>query len=83
MWSFIFFEKYKKKKKKRYSFYPCHAELILMFSQSDRIYARQTIHLIQVVDTNSHTEWQSVDPDRLASEEEANWSGSTLFAKAG
>ena len=25
----------------------------------------------------------SADPDQLASEEEANWSGSTLFAKAG
>ena len=25
----------------------------------------------------------SADPDELASSEEANWSGSTLFAKAG
>ena len=25
----------------------------------------------------------SADPDQLASEEEANWSGSTLFTKVG
>ena len=66
---------------------PCPAEWIkmpysfLIFSQSD--------YLNQAVDKNLHTKWQtnvlnenSVDPDQLASEE-ANWSGSTLFAKAG
>ena len=47
----------------------------LIFSQSD--------YLIQVVDINSHTLMaNSADPDQLASEE-ANWSGSTLFAKTG
>ena len=48
--------------------------LLLIFSQSD--------YLIQAVDVNSHSNWQTVDPDQLASSE-ANWSGSTLFAKAG
>ena len=33
--------------------------------------------MIQVVDTNSHTQLQTVQI------QEANWSGSTLFAKAG
>ena len=46
----------------------------LIISQSD--------YLIQIFYINSNTEWQTVDPDQLASEE-ANWSGSTLFAKAG
>ena len=41
-----------------------------------------THFLIQVVDTNSHTMTNSADPDQLASSE-ANWSGSTLFVKAG
>ena len=49
---------------------------LLIVSQSD--------YLIQVVDTNSHTEWQTVQIQiswlLLA---EANWSGSTLFVKAG
>ena len=41
------------------------------------------IYLIQIVDINSHNLMaNSADPDQLASEE-ANWSGSTLFAKAG
>ena len=45
---------------------------LLIFSESD--------YLIQVVDTNSHNN-KSADQDQLASE--ANWSGSTLFVKAG
>ena len=59
---------------------PCHAEYIkisrplLIFSQSD--------YLIQVVDTVIYLMANSVDPDQLASAE-TNWSGSTLFAKAG
>ena len=58
----------------------CHAQKIkmprplLIFSQSD--------YLIQIVDTNSQLMTNSADPDQLASSE-ANWSGSTLFAKAG
>ena len=58
----------------------CHAEYIklsrplLIFSQSD--------YLIQIVDTNSYLMANSADPDQLASSE-ANWSGFTLFAKAG
>ena len=47
---------------------------LLIFSQSDS--------LIQIIDINSYTKMtNSVDPDQLASSE-ANWSGSTLFAKA-
>ena len=42
----------------------------------------QSHYLIQVDDKNSPTKWHSANPDQLASEE-ANWSGSTLFAKAG
>ena len=62
---------------------PCPAEKIkmpcplLIFSQSN--------YLIWVVAINSHIRYlmaNSVDPDQLASEE-ANWSGSILFAKAG
>ena len=34
------------------------------------------------MDINSHTEWNSADPDQSASWE-ADWSGSTLFAMAG
>ena len=49
---------------------PCPFQI---FSQSD--------YLIQVVDINSHTEWEKVQIQ--ISWEEANWSGSTLFAKAG
>ena len=45
-----------------------------IFSQSD--------YLIQVVDTNSPSLWQIVQPDQLASSE-ANSSGSTLFVKTG
>ena len=52
-----------------------------IFSQAD--------YLIQAAESNSNTEWQteqimanSADPDQMASSE-ANWSGSTLFAKAG
>ena len=45
---------------------------LLIFSQSD--------YLIQVVDANSIL-INSADQDQLASE--ANWSGSTLIAKAG
>ena len=41
----------------------------LILSQSD--------YLIQIVDINSYTEWQTVQI-----QSEANWSGSTLFAKA-
>ena len=47
---------------------------LLIFSQSD--------YLIQVFDTRSHQMTNSADPDQLASED-ANWPGSTLFAKAG
>ena len=50
----------------------CHAHFKI--SQSD--------YLFQYVDTNSHTEWQTADLDQLVSSE-ANWSGSTLFAKVG
>ena len=47
----------------------------LIFSQSD--------YLIQIVDTKTtYLMLNSVEPDQLASSE-ANWSGSTLFAKAG
>ena len=65
------------------SLYLCPAEymkkpyLFLIFSQSD--------YLIWIVAINSHTMYlmaNSADPDQLASSE-ANWSGSTLFAKAG
>ena len=58
---------------------PYHAEWIKMtcplqiFSQSD--------YLIQDVDINSHTEWQTVQFQ--ISWAKANWSWSTLFAKAG
>ena len=45
---------------------------LLIFSQSD--------YLIYAVDTYLMT--NSADPDQLASSE-ANWSGSTLFVKAG
>ena len=41
---------------------------ILIFSQLD--------YLIQIVDINSHTQWQTVQIQA----QEANWSGSTLFA---
>ena len=57
---------------------PCPAEyikmprLLLIFSQS--------YYLIQVIDTNSNTEWQTVQIQICS---EANWSGSALFAKAG
>ena len=48
---------------------------LLIFSQSD--------YLIQIVAINSqYLMANSADPDQLASAE-ANWSGSTLFAKAG
>ena len=47
-----------------------HAFLIV--SQSD--------YLIQIVDINSHTEWQTV---HIQISSEANWSGGTLFAKTG
>ena len=47
---------------------------LLIFKQSD--------YLIQYFDTNSHLMTNSVEPNQLASEE-ANWSGSTLFVKAG
>ena len=46
---------------------PCHVEQIkmphplLVLSQSD--------YLVKVVDTNSNTEWQTADPDQLASSE--------------
>ena len=39
---------------------------------------RKKNYLIQVIATNSH----SADPDQLTSSE-ANWSGSSLFEKAG
>ena len=62
-------------------FNPWHAELIkmpcplLIFSQSN--------YLIQIVDIKfTYLMANSADPDQLASSE-ANWSGSTLFAKAG
>ena len=42
-----------------------------MYSQSD--------YLIQVVDTNSYTKWQTM---QIQISSEANWSGSALFAKA-
>ena len=45
--------------------------ILLIFSQSDC--------LVQVIDTNSHTECQTVQIQISSSE--ANWSGSTLFAK--
>ena len=46
--------------------------------------ASESDYLIQVVNSNSHTEWQnSAGPDQLASEEETKWSGSTLFANSG
>ena len=45
---------------------------ISTFSQSD--------YLIQIVDKLTYLMANSADPDQLAS---ANWSGSTLFAKAG
>ena len=44
---------------------------LLIYNQSD--------YLIQVVDMNSNTEWQTVQIQIS----EANWSGSTLFAKTG
>ena len=44
----------------------------LIVSQSD--------NLIQIVDINSHTEWQTV---QIQTSSEANWYCSTLFAKAG
>ena len=47
---------------------------LLISSQSD--------YLIQVFDRNSHTEWQTVQI-QISELSEANWSGSTLFAKAG
>ena len=46
--------------------------LLLIFSQSD--------YLIQIVDKNSQFQWQKV---QIQISSEANWSGSTLFAKAG
>ena len=39
-------------------------------------------YLIEFVDANSHTEWQTMNPDQLTSSE-VSWSRSTLFAKAG
>ena len=47
---------------------------LLIFSQSD--------YLIQIVGIVTYLMVNSADPDQLASSE-ANWSGSTLFAKAG
>ena len=46
----------------------------LIFSQSN--------YFIQIVDQIHRVNSNSADPDQLASLE-ANWSGSTLFAKAG
>ena len=46
---------------------------LLTVSQSD--------YLIQIADTNSHTEWQTVQMQDQLPSEEANWSGITLFAK--
>ena len=42
----------------------------------------QSDYLIQIVDIFTYLMANSADPDQLASEE-ANWSGSTLFAKVG
>ena len=42
----------------------------------------QSDYLIQIVGINSHTKSNSADSEQLASTE-ANWSESTLFAKAG
>ena len=47
---------------------------LLIFSQSD--------YLIMIVAINSYLMANSAVPDQLASSE-ANWSGPTLFAKAG
>ena len=47
---------------------------LLNFSQLD--------NLIQIIDTDSHTKWQTAaDLGQLSSE--ANWSGSALFSKPG
>ena len=57
---------------------PSHAEQIkmpcplLIFSQSD--------YILQIADISSYTDWQTV---QIQISSEANWSGSTLFAKAG
>ena len=45
---------------------------LIILSQSDS--------LIQIADINSDTKWQTV---QIQISSEANWSGSTLFAKAG
>ena len=42
----------------------------------------QSYHLIQTVDINSYLMANSADPDQMASSE-ANWSGFTMFVKAG
>ena len=46
------------------------------------IISSQSDYLIGVFDRNSRLMTNSADPDQLASSE-ANWSGSTLFAKTG
>ena len=50
------------------------------------IILRQSDFSIQIVDINLDTKWQTVQiqiRSQLTAFSEANWSGSTLFAKAG
>ena len=57
---------------------PCHSEIIKMPHPLQNF--NQSGFLIQVVDTNSHTKWQTV---QIRISWMASWSGSVLFAKAG
>ena len=66
---------------KKLTFNPCHVEYMKM--QCPLLIVSQSFCFIKAFDTNSRVKWETVQIQINWLLPEANWSGSTLFAKAG